>query len=131
MNMNDVVSTLHHLGMLVKNESGSFVLRYNVESVSSFVDHLNSKSFPRAKMECLKWTDSPFKGEAHRKLDSDSSPSQPPLNINVKKVLAEAREIVHETLEGSLEKKEKVVKKEGPFLIRRGSRSLPSSPRKR
>ena len=61
MTVDDVISTLHLMDMIVKNSQGQYVIRINVDSVRQAVKHLRSKGFPRAKMELLQWSPSPFK----------------------------------------------------------------------
>ncbi|KAJ3105684.1 hypothetical protein HDU97_007661 [Phlyctochytrium planicorne] len=58
MTCDDIVSTLSHLEMLVKNAHGEYVIRYNEALVSSLLDRWEKKGYVSINPNCLRW--SPF-----------------------------------------------------------------------
>ncbi|KAI8614731.1 acyl-CoA N-acyltransferase [Chytriomyces sp. MP71] len=56
MTVDDVVSTLTNLDMLVKDSKGEYVIRYNVELVDECLAKFEAKKYPTIKPNLLRWT---------------------------------------------------------------------------
>ncbi|TPX51465.1 hypothetical protein SeLEV6574_g00272 [Synchytrium endobioticum] len=56
--IDDIVSTLTNMDMLVKNAFGDYVIRFNADLVHKQLDHLARKNYATVKPDLLRW--SPF-----------------------------------------------------------------------
>jgi hypothetical protein len=61
MTLDDIVSTLHQLNFIVKNDQNKYVLRIHTELLREQIEKFQRKNYPKAKMELLKWSPTIFK----------------------------------------------------------------------
>ncbi len=71
MTADDIVATLFHLDMLVRDNQGRYVLRIQQDLVLSYLARLESKGYPSGKMENLRWSPSLLKGGDLDDMDLD------------------------------------------------------------
>ena len=58
MTYDDIVSTLSNLDMLIKDGTGKYMIRCNIELVDEYLSKIEAKNYPIIKPNCLRW--SPF-----------------------------------------------------------------------
>ncbi|TPX36268.1 hypothetical protein SmJEL517_g01663 [Synchytrium microbalum] len=56
--IDDIVSTLTNMDMIMKNAYGDYVIRYNYELITAFLDNMAKKNYTTVKPDLLRW--SPF-----------------------------------------------------------------------
>ncbi|KAJ3100821.1 hypothetical protein HDU96_010200 [Phlyctochytrium bullatum] len=87
MTNDDIVLTLHQLGLLVKNAHGAYVIRYNDPLITSIIEKNDAKGYVTLQPDRLKWT--PFIAAARPSLlpppapadaDDDDQQQDPPDN---------------------------------------------------
>jgi len=56
MTLDDVVSALDSLGILMMKDDGTYELVINYDDIKKHVERVRQKGYPQIKPECLRWT---------------------------------------------------------------------------